>query len=163
MMQDSPPTPISTKPKVSAFNLVAWTAVILSGLIVPLGIIAYVTSLANQQAWKPAAPTPEFEELVASHLNIGPSFTAEQALASASYRQIGDRFRIYQFDAPQTCGDWGCLNIVFDAHLQASKAFHLKESTSPDSDLSIGENGCLAVTRSTKNGLPQKFPLCLSQ
>jgi hypothetical protein len=154
-------TPSATTPKISALSFVAWSAVICSGLIVPVSIIAFVTH-GSRQTWQPASPNSEFKELVAAHLNIGSSFTFDQAISSASYRQVSDRFRIYRFEAPQTCGDWGCLNVVVDNNVQATKAFHLKPLDFPNSDdLSIGENGCLAATRSTKNGLPERFSLCL--
>jgi hypothetical protein len=163
MIQDSTPTTVKTKPKVSAVSFITWSAVIVSGLIVPVGIITFVVN-GSRQAWLPASPNPEFKELVAAHLNIGQSFTFDQTLASASYRQVSDRFRVYRFDAPQTCGYLGCLNVVVDSHAQATKAFHLKPLDSPNADdLSIGENGCVAAIRSIRNELPEKFSLCLSQ
>jgi hypothetical protein len=142
------------------------------GLLVAAGITcmslltwsAHSLFVNKQTAWKALKLNKEAGEIITGHLQIGDFLSLQQALDSGTYREISDRYRVYRFISPQTCGTWGCLNVIFDSHLQKSKAYHLKTSNSlqDTSNLLIDKTGCVSFKQTNTDGIIERYPLCLN-
>jgi hypothetical protein len=136
-------------------------------LLTCLGLSAYaITAITSNKkmAWQAVKPTKEAEKIITGHLNLGEFLSWQQAIDSATYRQISDRYRVYRFISPQTCGNWGCLHVISDNYLQQTKAYHLKVSNSlqDTSNLSIDQKGCVSTTQANSDGIVERYPLCLN-
>jgi hypothetical protein len=132
---------------------------------ISLAAVSVNSLIINKQtAWKALKLTKEAGEIITGHLQLGEFLSLQQALDSGTYREISDRYRVYRFISPQTCGTWGCLNVIFDSHLQKSKAYHLKTSNSlqDTSNLSIDKTGCVSFKQTNTDGIIERYPLCLN-
>jgi hypothetical protein len=141
--------------------------VILAALLAVGGmsISTFVAITSNEKsAWQAVKPTKEAEKIITGHLNLGEFLSWQQAIDSATYRQISDRYRVYRFISPQTCGNWGCLHVIADKHLQQTKAYHLKVAESPqdESNLVIDQKGCVSAIQANSQGIVERYPLCLN-
>jgi hypothetical protein len=138
---------------------------ILPTMIFLISAYAFTSLTSNKKSlWQAVKPSPETEKIITGHLTLGAFLSWEQAIDSATYRQISDRYRVYRFNSPQTCGSWGCLHVISDNYLQQTKAYHLKipAPAQEASSLGIDEKDCILLTQANSDGTVGKYSLCLN-